>query len=105
MGPSGGGGRGSDQAGVQRALERLHALNPADPVVKNNLAMVSLLLNLKTAAAHRLAQELYQQFPTNSSVASTYAFSLFRQQKIPQARQTLEQLGEPALAKPSIAAA
>ena len=97
-------GRSGNTAGLQRVLERMFALNPADLVTKNNLTLVNLLLNLKPSLAHRLSQELHDQSPTNTSFVSTHAFSLHRQQKNSEALALLEKLGEAQLAKPSLAA-
>lgn len=97
-------GRSGNTAGLQRVLERMFALNPADLITKNNLTLVNLLLNLKPSLTHRLSQELYDQSPTNTSFLSTHAFSLHRQQKNPEALALLEKLGAAQLAKPSLAA-
>ena len=96
--------RSGNTPGMQRALERLLALNPGDPALKNNLTLLNLLLNLKPSVTHRLGQELYEHSPTNASFVSTYAFSLHRQQKNAAALALLEQLGPAQLSKPSIAA-
>ncbi len=97
-------GRSTNTPGLQRTLERMLEVNPADVLAKNNLTVVNLLLNLKPSVTHRLAQEIYDHSPTNASFVSTYAFSLHRQHKNAAALTALEKLGEPQLGKPSIAA-
>ena len=97
-------GRSGNTAGLQRVLERMFALNPADLATKNNLTLVNLLLNLKPSLTHRLSQELHDHSPTNASFVSTHAFSLHRQQKNTEALALLEKLGDAQLAKPSLAA-
>ena len=96
--------RSTNTPGMQRTLERMLELNPADVLTKNNLAVVNLLLNLKPSLTYRLGQEIYDHSPTNASFASTYAFSLHRQNKNAAALAVLGKLGESELSKPSIAA-
>jgi cytochrome c-type biogenesis protein CcmH/NrfG len=76
---------------------------PSDLALKNNLAMTALLLNDKDLKPHELAQEVYEKSPTNSSFASTYAFSLFLQKKNAEALSIMERLNPKDLEKPSIA--
>jgi tetratricopeptide (TPR) repeat protein len=76
---------------------------PSDLDAKNNLAITALLLEAKEINAHELAREIYQKVPTNSSYASTYAFSLHLQKKDAEALKVMEQLKPKDLEKPSIA--
>ena len=77
--------------------------SPSDLGIKNNLAMTALLLEAKELKPDELASEVYQKAPTNSSYASTYAFSLYLQDKRAEALKILEQLSPQELEKPSIA--
>jgi tetratricopeptide (TPR) repeat protein len=76
---------------------------PADLETKNNLAMTALLLEAQELKPHALALEVYQKAPTNTSFASTYAFSLSVQDKDDQALKVLEALKPEDLERPSIA--
>ena len=76
---------------------------PADLGFKNNLAMTALLLDAQELKPHDLAREVYQQAPTNSAFASTYAYSLLLQKKNVEALKTIELLKPTALEDPGIA--
>jgi Flp pilus assembly protein TadD len=65
---------------------------PSDLGVKNNLAMTALLLEAKELKPDDLAREVYQAAPTNAAYASTYAFSLYKQGKIPDALKVFQTL-------------
>src|ERR1039457_7102545 len=77
--------------------------NPTDLSSKNNLVMTALLLDAQELKPHDLARELYQKGATNSSYASTYAFSLHLQKKDAEALKVMQQLPPKALEDPSIA--
>jgi predicted Zn-dependent protease len=76
---------------------------PSDLSAKNNLAMTALLLDAKELKPHDLAREVYEQAPTNSSFAATYAFSLYVQGKKTEALKVMQQLKPQDLESPSIA--
>lgn len=90
--------------GLMRLYNQLVKANPNDLPAKNNLAMVALLLDAKQFKPHDLARELYETSPTNATYASTYAFSLFRQEKPAEALTIIEHLNPLELERPSIAA-
>lgn len=79
-------------------------LMPSNPGLKNNLAITALLLDAQEVKPHQLAREVYEQAPTNAAFASTYAFSLHRQDKNAEALKVMEGLPPRALEDPSIAA-
>jgi predicted Zn-dependent protease len=76
---------------------------PANLSAKNNLAMVALLLGDKTLNPYDLAREVYQQAPTNSSYAATYAYSLYLQGKSNEALKVMQKVKPSDLDNPSIA--
>jgi tetratricopeptide (TPR) repeat protein len=76
--------------------------SPSDLGAKNNLAMTALLLDAQELKPHQLAREVYEKAPTNSSYASTYAFSLHVQEKNAEALKVIEQLKPQDLEIPSI---
>ena len=77
--------------------------SPSDLTAKNNLAMIALLLDAKELKPHDLAREVYGKAPTNSSYASTYAFSLQLQEKNAEALKVIERLSPQELETPSLA--
>ena len=76
---------------------------PSELSTKNNLAMTALLLDAQELKPRDLALEVYQKAPTNSSYASTYAFSLHLQKKDAEALKVMQMLSSKALEDPSIA--
>jgi predicted Zn-dependent protease len=87
--------------GQTLSLLRLYSqqakLSPSDLAAKNNVAMTALLLRAEDLNPRQIALELYQESPTNSSFAATYAFSLFQQGKKTEALQVLDRLDPPQL--------
>ncbi len=76
--------------------------NPSSLALKNDLAMVALLLNAQELKPHDLAREVYQKDPQNGSVASTYAFSLYSQGKPAEALKVMQSLNSRSLETPEI---
>lgn len=76
---------------------------PSDIFLKNNLAMIALLLDAQELDPHGLAYEVYQKSPANPGFVSTYAFSLYLQKRSPEAVKVLETLRAADLEQPAIA--
>lgn len=76
---------------------------PTDLAMKNNLAVTALLLEANEQKPHDLALEVYQKAPTNSSYASTYAFSLHLLGKNAEALKVMQSINAKDLEDPSIA--
>jgi len=76
---------------------------PSNLAIKNNLAMLALLLDARDLKPHDLAREVYQSAPTNAAYASTYAFSLHLQKKDAEALKVMQRLKPQQLDDPSIA--
>jgi tetratricopeptide (TPR) repeat protein len=95
------------EGGRTRSLMSLYsgqlAANPNSLLVKNDLAMMALLLDAKELKPHDLAREVYENASTNSNFISTYAFSLFLQKKNSEALKTMEQIQSKELDDPSMA--
>jgi predicted Zn-dependent protease len=88
---------------LYRVLLHRQGFRPDDRAVQNNVAQLSLLLNLNTERAQRMARDLHQSEPTNAVYASTYAFGLHAAGDSKKAEQVLgalkpEQLRDPAIA-------
>lgn len=75
--------------------------SPSDLAMKNNLAMTALLLDAREMKPYDLARETYQKAPTNSSFASTFAFSLYLQGKHNEALKVMQALKPKDLEDPS----
>jgi len=92
--------------GRTRSLMQLISIlarrNPSDVELQNDLAMVALLLDAQELKPHDLAREAYQKEPKNPSIASTYAFSLYLQQKPAEALKVMQQLDLRTLSIPGI---
>ena len=93
-----------DTQELYRVLLHLEKVRPTDPAVRNNLAQISLLLNLNADQAYRLAREVYEQEPKNPDYGATYAFSLYLQGNMKRALQVLAGFSEAELERPQIAA-
>lgn len=65
-----------DTRKLLQVSERLYAIDPGNPVTRNNLAALSLLLKRNAGMVHQWARENYRAFPSNPAFASTYAYSL-----------------------------
>ena len=90
--------------GLWRVFQAMVKKNPKDPLARNNYAMVSLLLNVDTDAAHQDAAALHAAQPDNPVFTSTYALSLYLQGRSQEAVQSLRALGLERLDDPSLAA-
>jgi tetratricopeptide (TPR) repeat protein len=93
-----------DTRELYRVLLHLEELRPNDPAILNNIAQLSLLLNVNTERGYELAEKVYEQNPRNADYASTYAFSLYRRGEVRKAVQAFTDLPESELHRPQIAA-
>ncbi len=87
-----------------RVARKVYELEPQNPVAQNNFAALALVLGEDEAEARRLAAALYAQAPAQPPIASTYAFSLCKQQRPAEAVQILQRLPAAAFAEPSLGA-
>jgi cytochrome c-type biogenesis protein CcmH/NrfG len=93
-----------DTQNLYRVLLHRAGDRPDDRDVQNNLAQLSLLLNLNADRGQKVARELYEKEPANAAYASTYAFSLYSQGEPKKALKVMEALTDQQLREPSIAA-
>ena len=96
--------KNADTENLYRVLLRRMELHPDDRNVQNNYAQISLLLNLNTERAQKIARELYEKEPANPAYASTYAFALHTQGETKKAAKIMEGLTPEQLRQPEIAA-
>jgi predicted Zn-dependent protease len=96
--------KGHDTQGLYRVLSRLSEIDPGDMKVQNNLAQISLLLNVDLDRAEKRASELYSKEPADAAYLSTYAFSLYVKGDSKGALNAMRKLSEDDLKQPSLAA-
>lgn len=96
--------KNTDTENLYRVLLHRMELHPNDLNVQNNYAQISLLLNMNTERAQKIAREIYEKDPANSAYASTYAFALHVQGETKKAVKILEGLTAEQLRQPEIAA-
>jgi hypothetical protein len=93
-----------DTPDLYRIIVRLMELLPDDLRIQNNFAQISLILNVNTDRARRIASELYRKERSSSAYASTYAFSLYTRGDKIGASKVMGALGDTQLNDPSVAA-
>jgi hypothetical protein len=93
-----------DSAELYRVLLHLEELRPNDLAILNNIAQLSLLLNLNTERAYELARRVHEENADNADYTSTYAFSLYRRGENKKAVQAFATIPDATLRRPQIAA-
>ncbi|MDQ6626815.1 MAG: hypothetical protein M3Y69_11870 [Verrucomicrobiota bacterium] len=88
---------------LYRVLLHRRELHPDDLNIQNNVAQLSLLLDLNADQGQKLARDLYEKDHTNPAYVSTYGFALYTQGDMKKALSvyrtlTPEQLHQPELA-------
>jgi Flp pilus assembly protein TadD len=89
---------------LYRVARRVYEIEPGNPVAKNNVASLSLLLGEDLPEAHRLAAENHRLSPAQPVITATYAFSLHLQKRTGEAVAIMRPLPPAAMDDPSIAA-
>jgi len=93
-----------DSRHLLRVTEMINQLLPEDPVIKNNYAMLSLLLGQNLPKAKELAHVNYEQHPEDPAAISTYAFSLREEGKLNEAVAVMDKLSPDIKKIPAMAA-
>lgn len=83
-------------------MEHESRLQPENLELKNNLAALALLLDANEVKPHEIAKKVYDSAPTNVVYGSTYAYSLYKQNKIKEAFGVLKQYPESQLGQPGV---
>jgi predicted Zn-dependent protease len=96
--------KNQDSHGLYRILLRLAEDNAENTDIQNNLAQISLLLDVKTEDARRLAAEVYRKSPNNSAYATTYAYSLVTKGDFHGAVAVMNSLTADQLKDPAVSA-
>lgn len=93
-----------DTADLYRVVSRRCETRPDDEKAQNNRAQLALLLDVDSGRAKETAERIYRKEPANPIYASTYALSLFRQNKNQKAVQVMSGLKPDDLNRPELAA-
>ena len=93
-----------DTAQLYRVAARVCEVYPKDDDARNNLANLSLLLNLNPDTAESIAEQLHRKAPENPIFASTYAFALYRKGRPQQAVEIMNKLKPAELEQPALSA-
>ncbi len=92
--------------GKTRSLLTLYALlvqnDPTDLTARNNVAAIAMLLNASEHRPFELARQVFDQQRDNPFYVSTYAYSLYLQQRVGEAVRLMRQLKPDQLENPSI---
>jgi predicted Zn-dependent protease len=89
--------------GLFKVYSKLVDREPANVAAMNNLASVSLLLNLQTNKACEMARDAYLKATNVAAFASTYAWSLHLQGRTAEGLKVLEALKPDRLEVPGVA--
>ncbi len=89
---------------LYRVLLHRREFRPDDLNIQNNVAQLSLLLNLNSDQGQRLAKDLYEREPANPAYASTYAFALYTKGDTKKALGVFNNMKPEDLRRPEIAA-
>ena len=84
------------EAGRTRPLMQLLSIQtkrfPANLGLKNDLALVAMLLGSQEIDPYRMAREVYEKAPQNPYYASTHAFALYLQKQYADALKVMQQI-------------
>ena len=88
---------------VYQVLQRLHESSPDEAPITADLARLGLNLGENTQRSHQLAKEAYDRAPNEVDCAVTYAFSLQRLGRNPEALAIIQSLSPDQLHDPHAA--
>lgn len=84
-----------------RTISRLRMkADPRSIEARNNFAFLSLLTRSTEGGIHEIADALYNEAPGNPEAVATYAFSLYRREKIAEALSAMQALKPEQLREP-----
>ena len=87
-----------------RAISKLRMkADPRSIEARNNFACLSLLIRSTEGGLHEIADALFQEAPDHPDVVATYAFSLYRREKIAEALSAMQRLKPEQLREPPAA--
>ena len=80
--------------GLLRVAREQYGDAPADAVIRNNFAFLSLLTGIGGADVQRIAEEDYRNQPENANIAATYAYSLYVDGRYQEGLRVMKRFGE-----------
>lgn len=92
--------RNKNTPNLNRMFVRMIEVDPNDGVALSNFAYSSFLLNANLSRAGLIAKKLHELDPNDPYYLTTYAFSLLKQGKFSEAKETMESLRKSALSQP-----
>jgi len=92
-----------DTQNLYRVLLHLNGLRPSDRDIENNLAQVSLLLQMNMDRGQELARDVHEKDPKNPIYASTYAFALQARGETQKALKVFKDFSDAQLRDPTTA--
>src|SRR5262245_36894337 len=93
----------NETAKLYEVLQRLHESSPNEAPITADLARLGLSLGEDIESSHQLAKEAYDRAPNEVSCAITYAFSLYRLGRNPEALPIVRSLPPDQLHDPHAA--
>ena len=93
----------NDTERLYDVLQRLHDSSPNEAPITADLARIGLNLERNVEPSHELAKEAHDRAPNEANCAVTYAFSLYRLGRHPEALATIQGLPADQLRDPHAA--
>ncbi len=87
-------------ANLNRIYARLNEFAGDDPMIRNNFAYTSLLLDSNVSKAYEFARENHRADPANPFFTTTQALALYKQNKPKEALALIESMRPSALSSP-----
>jgi len=91
-------------ADLKRVVDKILEDDPNDFRAKNNSIMLAFLLGKAKENESETARQLFEQNPNDSTVVSTYAYSLYAQHRLDEALKAMRSLPKDKLEEPATAA-
>jgi hypothetical protein len=88
---------------LYRVAARVVALEPRNPIARNNYAFLSFLLKQNLEEAFRIAESNFQEHPKEPAIVSSYALSLYLQERRAEAVKVIQTLNPEQLRSPEVA--
>jgi predicted Zn-dependent protease len=95
--------KSADSAELHRLSRLIVKARPKNPAARNNFIRLSLLRHMDEGSTDQLAAALFKDHPTDIACAVTYALSLFLQEKVYDAVETMEAFSAEQLREPEAA--
>lgn len=95
--------KNKDTRGLYQVASRMMEIDPDNEKIRNNSAVLGLLLKSNISRAYRISGDLYLKHPTDPVFVSTYAYALHMRGKSQEGLEVLEKLSPSQLDQADIA--